>query len=253
MAYGARLSKQTINSLHLVLHEPADMLSTMQSSQKHQLMQHIKGKIKTWVRRLAAPTEYIDRLPASPAELQRDHPSMYAAAFPSSAPVPCQIDLKLVVAVDVGYRCRGSDGQLSSSASAGQLVNGSFNMQGVAQFANTMMGSIAQMQQQQQQQQQFMQMMFSQSSGLGGRPLQSLAALGSSAGQLRMTFPSNKALQDYHSHLNVAQSDKYQTNTYTLLHPRHWLLLSMPWKHLLHLLWLPLRLSGCRMLLQMRS
>ena len=183
-------------SFLLVLTEPAEALTAMSSTTKHNFMKFLKGAFKTWTRRTSEPVVFITLLPAAPRSLQEAQPQLYDAAYKcGGCPTSCKIDVKLITSVDVSFRCRES----ATAVNISSQPPASFEMQGIAKFAGVMMQSILGMQQNQQQMMMFMNGTGSSSNGRG-KPLQSLEALAEDASlggcQLRLAS-APRALQDF--------------------------------------------------------
>ena len=67
---------------------------------------------------LSAESLYLVILPSVPAHLKRDQPELWAATFVDEQPVPCQIKLAELIALNDSYGCRGrlSDYSLGSAS-----------------------------------------------------------------------------------------------------------------------------------------
>jgi len=128
-----------LTSLWLAVSEAPERLAAMPTSQKVDSARYFKACFKAAARRAAEPGLHLERLPATPAELQAKHASTYGNAYePGEAPIPCPIDLAPMRSVDVSFRCRGCVGTSSgalqlSVASAGPRLE---------QFASGVMQSM---------------------------------------------------------------------------------------------------------------
>ena len=102
----------------------------------------VKTAWKRFIRHLDAPMVYLEKLPASPAAFKSDHPEMFQQAYQGdSVPVPCQINLTVVRAMQTSFGCRGraAIAPTPSSVPMLHLREPERNMDQLTMFARQMM------------------------------------------------------------------------------------------------------------------
>ena len=83
-------------------------LHAMEPSTKNTFLKHAKNTFDSMRRSAADPVEYIAKLPDSPLQMQRDHPELFACAFPTSMPVACKLNMQVALSFDQSYACRAT-------------------------------------------------------------------------------------------------------------------------------------------------
>ena len=116
---------------------------------KYALKHYVKTEFDKLTRRKllnGQPAVYLQKLPPSPATLQRDEPAMFQRLFSHGLPVKSRLDQTVILEVDATFQCRGGTSKCttmalapSPSAEAGMGQMASFIpmlMQGIAQMIN---------------------------------------------------------------------------------------------------------------------
>ena len=96
-----------LTSLWLVLCEPPAGLQRMTELDKHLQYNHVKSTLHAQRARLVDPPSWLEKLPDSPWELQKDHRQLWHDALGDAVPGVVPIDMKTVVTLDMSYACRG--------------------------------------------------------------------------------------------------------------------------------------------------
>jgi len=101
----------------------------------------VKTAWKRFIRNLDAPVSYLEKLPASPSAFKSDFPVMFEHAYGESVPVPCQINLTVVRAMQCSFGCRGRADKAPepSSVPVLQLRGQGGNMDQLNMFARQML------------------------------------------------------------------------------------------------------------------
>jgi hypothetical protein len=101
----------------------------------------VKTAWKRFIRNLDAPTSYLEKLPASPSAFKADFPVMFEHAYGECVPVPCQINLTVVRAMQCSFGCRGRADKAPepSSVPVLQLREQGGNMDQLNMFARQML------------------------------------------------------------------------------------------------------------------
>ena len=76
-------------------------------SAKQAAYQRFKKEFKHGAKMLPTPAVWIEFLPASPSEFQKDHPSIFSNVYGSEEPCPAQVNLSQLMLLDSSFRCRG--------------------------------------------------------------------------------------------------------------------------------------------------
>ena len=112
----------------------------MPVSAKQSLYMHVKTQFTNMRAKLGDPCNWIEVLPSSPFEMQRDFPEQYAFAFAGGAILPglSHIDVQAVANLDMSYGCRGGK-PLASSTQPANRTDGS---SGFERLASVLMESM---------------------------------------------------------------------------------------------------------------
>jgi hypothetical protein len=146
-----------LTTLWLVMSEPPDKLDTIPKHVKETMYDYVKKEFARARKRAPTPIVYLDDLPASPLELFNKHPTLYASVYGAGdqhdPPVPCAINVQLVLDVNASYSCRG--GQTKNKPHVPSTVrtlnlDDSVSTSSIERFAASMMTGMQQMQQSQQ-------------------------------------------------------------------------------------------------------
>jgi hypothetical protein len=102
---------------------------------------HVKSQFKNLRAKLGDPCNWIEVLPSSPFEMQRDFPEQYALAFAGGALLPgtSQVDVQAVSNFDMSYGCRGA----KPTASNTQAANRAESSGGFERLASVLMESMS--------------------------------------------------------------------------------------------------------------
>ena len=79
-------------------------------SAKQAAYQRFKKEFKHGAKLLPAPAVWVEFLPASPKEFQKDHPSIFSSVYGSEGPCPAHVaglNLSQLMLLDSSFRCRG--------------------------------------------------------------------------------------------------------------------------------------------------
>ena len=109
-------SFRMIAVLVLFATEGFEQTREMSTETKYAFLQTIKDTFRSRANKVASPVFFVDALPRDPEKFKRDWPSLYAAAFNGSAPMPPPISELESAILKKGFRCRKERGFSASSA-----------------------------------------------------------------------------------------------------------------------------------------
>ena len=136
---GGRCPEETTKQLVacLIIALTSDMGKPISHASKITEYETVKSAWLKFVRKFGAPKAHLEQLPASPAGFKSQQPEMFRQAFPGEcSPVPCQVNVTLVRALQCSF---GTRSRVSSSSVPMLNLREPAPMDSMAMFARHMM------------------------------------------------------------------------------------------------------------------